>query len=389
MASATEPAAGVPSAGPGPELVIEMTDVVKHYPITKGVLFRKMIGMVQAVDGVSLRLGPGETLAVVGESGCGKSTTGRLLLGLEPVTSGSIKVMGEEITTMSPKALRAKRGDIQIILQDPYTSLNPRMTVGSIIGEPFDIHREALPAGKTKRQAVAELMDQVGLNPEFVSRYPHQFSGGQRQRIGIARALALKPDIIIADEPVSALDVSVQAQVVNLLFDLRDQLKLSYIFISHDLAVVRQIADRIAVMYLGRIVETGPADNIYGAPAHPYTKALLSAVPLPDPEAQRARTRIELPGDVPSPANPPSGCRFHTRCWKAQEVCSVVDPVLTEIRPGQFAACHFPEEPQAGWEEGRAVGGEVLPETGATGSESGVSDLPPHGEPTGQEFASE
>jgi oligopeptide/dipeptide ABC transporter ATP-binding protein len=318
------------------------------------------------VDGVSLYLDQGETLAIVGESGCGKSTTARLLMGLEPPTSGSIVVNGDDIAKLNNKQLRAKRRDIQIILQDPYTSLNPRMTVSSIIGEPFDIHPGVLPKGVSKKQAVADLMDQVGLNPEFVNRYPHQFSGGQRQRIGVARALALKPSIIVADEPVSALDVSVQSQVMNLMFDLRDQMGLSYVFISHDLAVVRQIADRIAVMYLGKIAETGPQDHIYRAPAHPYTKALLSAVPLPDPEAQRARTRIELEGDVPSPANPPSGCRFRTRCWKAQEVCATEEPLLRPMGGGQFVACHFPEEPEVGWQDSRTVAGEVLPETSAT-----------------------
>lgn len=349
--------------------VIEATDLVRHYPITQGIIFKKQIGTVRAVDGINLHLDAGETLALVGESGCGKSTTGRLLMGLERPTSGSIRINGDEITTLSSRAMRAKRRDIQIILQDPYTSLNPRMTVASIIGEPFDIHPEALPAGVSKKDAVAALMDQVGLNPEFINRYPHQFSGGQRQRIGVARALALKPRIIVADEPVSALDVSVQAQVINLLFDLRDQMHLSYVFISHDLAVVRQIADRIAVMYLGKIVESGPQDRMYGAPAHPYTKALLSAVPLPDPQAQRARTRIELEGDVPSPADPPSGCRFRTRCWKAQAICASEEPLLHEVGPGQTVACHFPEEPEAGWQDGRAVGGEVLPETDVVGSE--------------------
>ncbi len=353
-----------------PVRVIEATNVVRHYPITQGILFKKQIGSVQAVDDVTLYLNAGETLAIVGESGCGKSTTGRLLMGLEAPNSGSIKINGQEITGLSGRAMRAKRRDIQIILQDPYTSLNPRMTVGSIIGEPFDIHPDALPEGTSKKDAVAALMDQVGLNPEFINRYPHQFSGGQRQRIGVARALALKPSIIVADEPVSALDVSVQAQVMNLLFDLRDELHLSYIFISHDLAVVRQIADRIAVMYLGKIVETGPQENLYGAPAHPYTRALLSAVPLPDPEAQRARTRIELEGDVPSPADPPSGCRFRTRCWKARDICASEEPLLKEIRPNQQVACHFPEEAVEGWEDHRALGGEVLPDSGVTGAES-------------------
>jgi oligopeptide transport system ATP-binding protein len=353
---------------PEPIRVIEATHMVKHYPITKGILVKKRVGTVQAVDDVSLYLNQGETLAIVGESGCGKSTTGRLLMGLEAPTSGSISINGDDITNMSDKAMRAKRRDIQIILQDPYTSLNPRMTVATIIGEPFDIHPEVLPKGTSKKDAVAALMDQVGLNPEFINRYPHQFSGGQRQRIGVARALALKPKIIVADEPVSALDVSVQAQVMNLLFDLRDQMGLSYIFISHDLAVVRQIADRIAVMYLGKIVETGPQEHIYRAPAHPYTKALLSAVPLPDPVAQRARTRIQLEGDVPSPADPPSGCRFRTRCWKAQDICASEEPLLRDMGGGQFSACHFPEMPEAGWEDSRAIGGEVLPETEVTGS---------------------
>lgn len=322
--------------------VIDAVDLVKFYPINRGILFKKQVGTVHAVDGVTLWLNEGETLAIVGESGCGKSTVGRLLLGLEPPTSGTIDILGDDITTMSQKALRHKRRDIQIILQDPYTSLNPRMTVRSIIGEPFDIHPDALH-GRDEKTAVLELMDRVGLDPEFINRYPHQFSGGQRQRIGVARALALNPSVIVADEPVSALDVSVQAQVMNLLLELRDEFGLSYVFISHDLAVVRQIADRIAVMYLGKIVETGPQADIYAAPAHPYTKALMSAAPIPDPEKQKLRHRIELEGDVPSPADPPTGCRFRTRCWKAESVCAEVEPPLVEITSGHLAACHFPE----------------------------------------------
>lgn len=348
------------------EPVVAAEGLSKLYPITRGILFKKKIGEVRAVENVDLSLNKGETLALVGESGCGKSTTGRLLMGLEPPTSGSVRVLGEDITDLSPKQMRNKRRDIQIILQDPYTSLNPRMNVGSIIGEPFEIHPEALE-GRTVKQAVKELMDKVGLNPEFINRYPHQFSGGQRQRIGVARALALKPKIIVADEPVSALDVSVQAQVMNLLLDLRDEMGLSYVFISHDLAVVRQIADRIAVMYLGKIVETGPADSVYAAPAHPYTKALISAAPIPDPQAQAARERIELQGDPPNPADPPSGCRFRTRCWKAQEVCAAEEPLLQDLGGGHKVACHFPEVAAAG-PEARMLGGEVLPETDAIGS---------------------
>jgi len=324
------------------ERVLETKNLVRHYPIRRGIVFRKQIGQVRAVDGVDLYLNAGETLAIVGESGCGKSTTGRLMVGLEPPTSGAIEIGGEDIATLSAKQLRRKRREIQIILQDPYTSLNPRMTVGSIIGEPFAIHPDAL-AGRSKPEAVAQLMEKVGLNPEFIHRYPHQFSGGQRQRIGVARAVALQPKIIVADEPVSALDVSVQAQVMNLLLDLRDEFGLSYVFISHDLAVVRQIADRIAVMYLGKIVETGPQAAIYDHPAHPYTQALLSAAPVPDPVAQRSRTRIKLTGDVPSPADPPSGCRFRTRCWKAKDVCAIEEPILHEVGSGHSVACHFPD----------------------------------------------
>ena len=337
-----EPSATPPSnASASP--ILQVRDLVKNYPIVQGILFKKQVGTVSAVDGVSFDLPAGQTLALVGESGCGKSTVGRLLVGLEAPTSGSVTVEGVDLSTLSAKQLLEKRRHIQIILQDPYTSLNPRMTVSSIIGEPFDIHPDSLPKGRTQRQAVADLMDRVGLNPEFVNRYPHQFSGGQRQRIGIARALALKPKVIIADEPVSALDVSIQAQVLNLLMDLRDEFGLSYIFVSHDLSVVRQIADRIAVMYLGRIAEIGPADAMIRSPQHPYTQALLSAVPIPDPVVQRTRERIELGGDLPSPADPPAGCRFHTRCFKAQVICGTEQPVLSTVSTDQIAACHFPE----------------------------------------------
>ncbi|MFG3118759.1 ABC transporter ATP-binding protein [Streptomyces sp. NPDC048197] len=333
------------------EPLLEVRDLVKHFPLTRGVLFRKQIGAVKAVDGVSLTLRKGETLGVVGESGCGKSTLARLLVGLERPTSGQIRYHGEDITALSGRALTAVRRNIQMVFQDPYTSLNPRMTVGDIIGEPYEIHPEAAPKGDRRRR-VQELLEVVGLNPEFVNRYPHQFSGGQRQRIGIARGLALRPEIIVADEPVSALDVSVQAQVVNLLEQLQDEFDLSYVFIAHDLSVVRHISDRIAVMYLGRIAETGTDEQIYDHPTHPYTQALLSAVPVPDPEARVHRDRILLSGDVPSPADPPSGCPFRTRCWKARPLCAEVVPPLDvppEFRestgPAHHAsACHFAEE---------------------------------------------
>ena len=286
---------------------------------------------------------------MVGESGCGKSTLGRLLMRLEEPTSGRVSLDGVDMHASSGAAMRKMRRDIQIVFQDPYTSLNPRKTVGDIVGEPFDIHPDVVPRGGRRRR-VQELLDLVGLNPEHINRYPHQFSGGQRQRIGIARGIALNPKVLICDEPVSALDVSVQAQVVNLLEKLQDELGLAYVFIAHDLSVVRHISDRVAVMYLGKIVEVGTEHEIYETPTHPYTRALLSAVPVPDPRAREVRQQIVLTGDVPSPANPPSGCRFHTRCWKATELCSREEPALVE-RPdgngGHASACHYAEESAA------------------------------------------
>jgi oligopeptide transport system ATP-binding protein len=327
------------------DVVLEVTDVKKHFPLTQGVVFQRTIGHVKAVDGVSLQLKRGETLGIVGESGCGKSTLGRLLMGLERPTEGSIKLLGEEMTGRSPRELRRMRRNIQIVLQDPYSSLDPRMTVGDIVGEPFDVHTDVAPK-KERRKAVQDLLDVVGLNPDHINRYPHQFSGGQRQRIGIARALALKPKILVCDEPVSALDVSVQAQVVNLFERLQEEFGLSYVFIAHDLSVVRHISDRVMVMYLGRAVEIGNETQIYEHPTHPYTQALLSAVPVPDPRLRGNRDHIVLEGDVPSPANPPSGCRFRTRCWKAQDVCATDVPLLT-TREGSThhpSACHFAAE---------------------------------------------
>jgi oligopeptide transport system ATP-binding protein len=326
------------------EVVLKAENLVKHYPIKAGVL-RRTVGYVKAVDGVSFELYKGETLGIVGESGCGKSTLGRMLMRLEEPTDGKLTFDGVDVYSQRGGDMRRLRRDIQIVFQDPYTSLNPRKTVGDIVGEPFEIHRDVVPKGGRRRR-VQELLDLVGLNPEHINRYPHQFSGGQRQRIGIARGVALNPKVIICDEPVSALDVSVQAQVVNLLARLQGELGLAYIFIAHDLSVVRHISDRVGVMYLGKLVELGDEDQIYSRPTHPYTQALLSAVPLPDPTMRNIREQIVLTGDVPSPANPPVACRFHTRCWKAQEICSIDEPLLVERPDGQsthLSACHFAE----------------------------------------------
>ncbi|MEN3536454.1 dipeptide ABC transporter ATP-binding protein [Microbispora sp. ZYX-F-249] len=325
------------------ESILEVRDLVKHFPLTQGVLVKRQIGAIKAVDGVSFDLHRGETLGVVGESGCGKSTLAKLLMALERPTSGSVRVHGRDITTARGAELKRMRRNIQMVMQDPYTSLNPRMTVGDIVGEPFEIHSDVVPKGGRRRR-VQELLEVVGLNPDHINRYPHQFSGGQRQRIGIARGLALQPEIIICDEPVSALDVSIQAQVMNLLERLQNEFDLAYIFIAHDLSVVRHISDRVAVMYLGKIVELGSDAQIYDSPTHPYTQALLSAVPVPDPEGRETRQRIILQGDPPSPANPPSGCHFRTRCWKAQDICAQQAPAL-EVRPGSDhpSACHFAE----------------------------------------------
>jgi oligopeptide transport system ATP-binding protein len=325
------------------ESILEVRDLVKHFPLTQGIVVKRQIGAIKAVDGVSFDLHRGETLGIVGESGCGKSTLAKLLMALERPTSGSVKINGRDMTGVRGSELKRMRRNIQMVMQDPYTSLNPRMTVGDIVGEPFEIHSEVLPKGN-RRQKVQELLEVVGLNPDHINRYPHQFSGGQRQRIGIARGLALQPEIIICDEPVSALDVSIQAQVMNLLDRLQKEFNLAYIFIAHDLSVVRHISDRVAVMYLGKLVELGKDDEIYERPTHPYTQALLSAVPVPNPEGRESRERIILQGDPPSPANPPSGCHFRTRCWKAQDICAQEEPLL-QIRPGSDhpSACHFAE----------------------------------------------
>jgi peptide/nickel transport system ATP-binding protein/oligopeptide transport system ATP-binding protein len=317
--------------------LLEVRDLKKHFPIHKGV-FSRVCGHVYAVDGVSFRIDRGETLGLVGESGCGKSTVGRTLLRLLEPTEGKILINGEDITALDAAQMLPYRRQMQMIYQDPYASLNPRMSAGDIVGEPLIIHRVAAP--KERRERVAHLFDRVGLRPELVNAFPHEFSGGQRQRIGIARALALNPELIVGDEPVSALDVSIQAQIINLLMDLQDEFKLSYLFVAHDLAVVEHISDRVAVMYLGRIVETTDKTSLFELPLHPYTEALLSAVPIPKASA-RNRKRVILTGDVPSPINPPPGCHFHARCPYAFARCRHEVPALREVRPGHWAACHL------------------------------------------------
>jgi oligopeptide transport system ATP-binding protein len=318
--------------------LVEVEDLYKYFPIHAGLLSRH-VADVKAVDGVSFSIERGETLGLVGESGSGKTTIGRLLLRLLPETKGSIRFDGHDVIGMNAGDLRRLRRDVQIIFQDPFASLNPRMTIGEIIAEPIRIH--GLARGKGVEERVQDLVKRVGLRPYHVNRYPHEFSGGQRQRVGIARALAVDPKFIVCDEPVSALDVSIQAQVINLLEDLQEQFKLTYLFIAHDLSVVRHISDRVAVMYVGKIVERAPSDALYVNPLHPYTQALLSAIPIPDPQAERRRKRILLAGDIPSPVSPPSGCRFHTRCPIAFEPCAVDEPPLTEYAPGHYAACHW------------------------------------------------
>ena len=338
--------AALPPPPPPGEPLLEIRGLKKYFPLTQGILFKKVIGHVQAVDGVDLTLRRGETVGLVGESGCGKSTVAKLLVALEKPTGGTIRYKGEDVAKMGGRALKRYRREVQIIFQDPYGSLNPRMTVGDIVAEPWDIHTDVV-ARKDRPRRARELLERVGLNPEFVNRYPHQFSGGQRQRIGIARALALQPEVIVCDEPVSALDVSVQAQVMNLLEDLQRDLGVAYLFIAHDLSVVRHISHRVAVMYLGKMVEVGTDAEIYERPTHPYTQALLSAVPVPDPaKIGESAGRIRLVGDVPTPINPPSGCRFRTRCWKAQDICATTSPPLEGPDARQLTACHFAEAPQ-------------------------------------------
>ena len=326
------------------DALLQVKNLVRHFPVTRGVVFRHKVGAVRAVDGIDLAVARGQTLGLVGESGCGKTTTGRLLVRLDEPTSGQIVIDGRDVTHLRQGQMRPLRREIQMIFQDPYSSLNPRHTVGAIVGAPFRLQKVKVPV----KRSVQELLELVGLNPEHYNRYPYEFSGGQRQRIGIARTLALRPKLIVADEPVSALDVSIQAQVINLLEDLQDHLGLTYVVIAHDLSVVRHISDQVAVMYLGKIVEVADRDQLYTQPRHPYTVALLSAVPVPEPASsisgqRRRRDRIRLVGDVPSPLNPPPACRFHTRCWKAQEICRQQEPPLAELATGHRVACHFPE----------------------------------------------
>ncbi|MFK4223679.1 ABC transporter ATP-binding protein [Streptomyces sp. NPDC019890] len=353
------------------EALLTVEGLTKHFPIYGGFPFKRQVGAVKAVDGIDLTVHAGESLGLVGESGCGKSTTGRLITRLLEPTGGRITYSGQDITHASRKQLAPIRSEIQMIFQDPYSSLNPRQTVGTIIKSPMEVNGINPPGGREKR--VRELLETVGLNPEHYNRFPHEFSGGQRQRIGVARALALEPKLIVADEPVSALDVSIQAQVVNLLKKVQDELGIAFLFIAHDLAVVRHFSQRVAVMYLGKVMEVADRDSLYNRPRHPYTHALLSAVPEADVDAAK-KERIRLSGDVPSPVLPPSGCRFRTRCWKAQDKCATQEPPLVQIsgnRAGHLTACHFPEEPTT---EGRAEDVVLDPALTALEDQSGSDD---------------
>jgi peptide/nickel transport system ATP-binding protein/oligopeptide transport system ATP-binding protein len=339
-----------------PDVLLRLSGVVKHFPIRQGIVVKRQTGTVRAVDGVSLEVRRGETLGIVGETGCGKSTLARCITRLHPLTAGTVTFDGQDISTLSRRRMRPVRREIQMIFQDPYGSLNPRRRVGSIIGDPFAIH--GLADGLDRRRKVQELMELVGLNPEHYNRFPADFSGGQRQRIGVARALAVRPKLIVCDEPVSALDVSIQAQIINLLESLQDEFGLTYVFIAHDLSVVEHVSDRVAVMYLGKFAELAEADELYGHPRHPYSAALLSAASVPDPDRADRRERIILTGDVPSPVDPPSGCRFHPRCPKAQDRCATDEPALVPLEsdpPAHLTACHFPV--QAGENLARAAGG--------------------------------
>jgi oligopeptide transport system ATP-binding protein len=342
-APALESAARLQPAG---DNLVEVEDLKVYFPIRAG-FFQSVVGSVKAVDGITFEVRRGETLGLVGESGCGKTTTGRAVIRLRDPTAGTVRFDGTDLFKLKRNQMRRLRRRMQIIFQDPYSSLDPRMTVGTIISEPIETH--GLARGQAKRERVAQLLEMVGLDPTYINRYPHEFSGGQRQRIGVARALAVEPEFIVCDEPISALDVSIQAQVLNLLTDLRNRLGLTYLFIAHDLSVVKHISDRVAVMYLGKIVELGPPEELYAGPGHPYTRALLSAVPVPDPVTERRRKRVILRGDVPSPVNPPSGCRFHTRCWLYErlgqpENCRTDDPPLRVLQGEHRAACHYAEE---------------------------------------------
>jgi oligopeptide/dipeptide ABC transporter ATP-binding protein len=349
----------------GPTPLVEVDELKVYFPIKEGIIRERHVGDVRAVDGVSFELRRGETLGLVGESGCGKSTTGRAILRLNEPTAGAVRFDGVDVTALKEAELRRMRRRMQMIFQDPYASLNPRMTVNGIVGEPLEVHGEGGTAAQ-RRERVGQLLATVGLDPEYGARYPHEFSGGQRQRIGVARALALNPDLIVADEPISALDVSIQAQIINLLERLQGQFGLTYLFIAHDLSVVRHISDRIAVMYLGRIVEIAPSRELNTRPLHPYAVALLSAIPIPDPVVESRRRRIILKGDVPSPVAPPPGCRFHTRCWLREKLgnperCETEDPILRELSGGHTVACHFAEQVDGSIEQVQATGRGAAP----------------------------